>query len=298
MMHRANRLSASALLHVVVLICPLVPAFAQDNLAAWRATRPGQPGTILLLGSIHLLRESDYPLPPIVDTIYHEADNIVFEIDLDDVDPATIQTQFTAAAMLDSGTSLRDVLEPQLYDRTAALATDLGIDVQLFSRFEPWFVATMLMSFGLSQQGYEPRFGIEQYILSRAIRDGKEVLGVEALEAQVAVFDLLSGHDQTAFLEQTLAELQRDDVAMRELVEAWRAGELAELQADLMSDFAEFPGLYDRLVVDRNAAWIAVLEDLSQRNEVSAVIVGALHLVGKESVIELLRARGYEISEL
>lgn len=273
-------------------------ASAQSRLPAWSATHPDKAGTLLLLGSIHLLRESDYPLPPIVDTIYSQADNIVFELDLDDIEPTSVQTQFTAAALLANGATLRDVLDASLYSRTTQFAEQLGIDVQLFARFEPWFVATMLMSFGLSQQGYEPQFGIEQHLLGRALRDGKEVLGVEALQAQVEVFDLLSEHDQAALLEQTLSEFEADSDAMQELVDAWRNGQLDALQDDLLSDFDQFPGLYDRLVVNRNTAWTSVLENLSARDEVSAIIVGALHLVGEHSVIELLRARGYQISEL
>lgn len=282
------------------LLCALLPppAAAQQSLPAWQAVHAQRPGTILLLGSIHLLRASDHPLPPVVDEVYAQADNVVFEIDLDDLDPAQIQTQFMGAAMLANGTSLRDVLEPQLYTLASRQAQDLGIDLQLLSRFEPWFVATMLMSIGLSRQGYEPRFGIEQYLLTQAVRDGKEVLGVEELNTQIAVFDLLSEHDQASFLEQALTELQRDDTAMQQLVDAWRNGELDDLQSDLMRDFAEFPDLYERLVVERNTAWTSVLEELSSRNEVSAVIVGALHLVGADSVIELLRERGYTVSEL
>ena len=140
------------------LLCALLPtpAAAQQSLPAWQAVHAQRPGTILLLGSIHLLRASDHPLPPLVDEVYAQADNIVFEIDLDDLDPAQIQTQFMGAAMLANGTSLRDVLEPQLYTLASRQAQDLVIDLQLLSRFEPWFVATMLMSIGLSRQGVRP----------------------------------------------------------------------------------------------------------------------------------------------
>ncbi|MGD2167736.1 MAG: TraB/GumN family protein [Gammaproteobacteria bacterium] len=296
-MKRSNRTGRSSRLTALIALL-LSPAVALGQLPAWRAEHPGHPGTLLLLGSIHLLRADDHPLPSVVDDIYAEADKIVFEIDLDDVEPAQIQTQFMGAAMLSGGASLQDVIAPQLYDRTTSLARELGIDPQLFARFEPWFVATMLMSFGLSNQGYEPRYGIEQYLLAKAVRDRKEVLGVEPLETQVKVFDLLSQRDQSAFLEQTLAELRRDDAAMRQLVEAWRNGDLGDLQADLMSDFAQFPGLYERLVVERNAAWTTVLAALSEHDQVSAVVVGALHLVGDDSVIALLRSRGYAISEI
>ena len=244
------------------------------------------------------MRESDHPLPQVVDGIYSLADSIVFELDLDDLSGTAIQNRLMGAALLPADASLEDVLAPGLYAETAEAARAYGIDVRLFSRFEPWFVATMLMSFGLSNLGYEPQYGIEQHLLKMAKRDGKEVLGVEALDAQVAVFASLSDRDQTEFLEQTLAELDRDGDAMTNLVRAWRNGELESLQADLMQDFEEFPGLYDRLVVDRNTAWAEALETFATHDTVYGVVVGALHLVGDDSVLEMLRDRGFTISRL
>jgi len=276
----------------------LFAAVSIAEIPAWEAKHPRLPGTILLLGSIHLLRAEDHPLPHVVDEVYARADNIVFEIDLDDISGSDVQSRFMGAAMLPGGASLKDVLEPSLYLDTEQLAARFGVDVRLLSRFEPWFVATMLMSFGLGELGYDPRFGIEQYLLSRAREDGKEVSGLESLDTQVAVFDLLSDGDQAAFLEQTIAELEADDEAMAQLVDAWRAGALELLQADLMADFAEFPGLYERLVADRNAAWVDTLETFFARPETSAVVVGALHLVGDDSVVELLLEQGYLVTAL
>ena len=284
---------------IALLFCTCLaaaPVFAQ--LPAWRATHPQHPGTLLLLGSIHLLRADDHPLPDIVEEIYQQSDHVIFELDLDDIAAADVQSSFMGAAMLANGTSLEDVLDPELFAQTRRQAEQLGVDIRLFSRFEPWFVATMLMSFGLSQLGYDQHFGIEQTVLAKAMRDGKEVSGIEELEAQVTVFDLLSDQDQTAFLAQTLTELQQDDETMEQLVSAWRNGALEELQDDLMQDFADFPELYERLVIRRNTAWADTLEAYSARDETSAVIVGALHLVGTDSVIEMLRERGYTVAPL
>jgi uncharacterized protein YbaP (TraB family) len=272
------------------------PALAQ--LPAWKAQHPERPGTLLLLGSIHLLRAADHPLPDVVDQFYSLSDSIVFELDLDDLAATDVQSRFMGAALLPAESSLEHMLGPTLYAETAAAARTYGIDVRLFSRFEPWFVATMLMSFGLSNLGYEAQFGVEQYLLGKARSDGKDVLGVEALDDQVAVFDLLSDDDQMAFLEQTLAELQRDSESMTSLVSAWRSGELESLESDLMRDFGQFPGLYERLVVDRNTTWVETLEEFSSQNTVYGVVVGALHLVGDNSVLEMLRDRGFTISPL
>lgn len=294
--YAAGALRAALVAATLATAAVCSPAGAQ--LPAWRAQHPQLPGTLLLLGSIHLLSAADHPLPGTVDSIYEQADTVIFEIDLDDIEPTEIQTRLMAAAMLDGGATLADVVSPQLYRQTAQVAEELGMDVQLFARFEPWFVATMLLSVGLGQQGYQPQFGIEQYLLGKSLRDGKEVLGVESLQTQVGVFDLLSRHDQSAFLEQTLTELRRDDTSMQHMVAAWRNGELDDLQDELIGEFEQFPGLYERLVVGRNTAWTAALEDLARRDEVFAVVVGALHLVGSDSVVAQLRRRGYTISAI
>ena len=297
MKYRAARyLKHAAASLLLALLGGIYAASAQ--LPAWQATHPQHPGTLLLLGSIHLLRAEDHPLPAVVDDVYQRAGGLVFELDLDDIAAAQMQSRFMGAAMLAADTMLQDVLEPQLFEATRRQAEIYGVDIRLFSRFEPWFVATMLMSFGLTELGYEPRFGIEQYLLARARADAKEVNGIEALETQIAVFDLLSEQDQSAFLEQTLLELQRDDETMAALVEAWRNGALDELHDDLMDDFEQFPALYERLVVERNTAWADALETYAARDEISAVVVGALHLVGDDSVIELLRERGYDVAPM
>jgi uncharacterized protein YbaP (TraB family) len=82
------------------------------------------------------------------------------------------------------------------------------------------------------------------------------------------------------------------------MVGAWRAGSLDDLTQSLMSEFSDFPGLYDALVAKRNNAWVGEIERLLGQSANTLIVVGALHLVGQDSVIELLRARGHRIESL
>lgn len=260
---------------------------------AWNVSHPDYSGRVTILGSIHLLRESDYPLPSIVDELYAQADKVIFEIDLDNLNALQMQSEFLSAAMLNSETTLADVIATDLYVETANKAREYGVDLALFDAFEPWFVAINLLTYGLSELGYQSEFGIEQYILRKALQDGKEVLGIEALSAQIDVFDSLSAIEQVAVLEQTLAELGKSDTVMQSMVEAWRNGQLEELESELLADFAEYPHLYDSLLVERNTNWANDLEHFIADGSDYVMIVGALHLVGEHSVPALLRERGY-----
>jgi uncharacterized protein YbaP (TraB family) len=275
----------------------VLPGIAAADPAAWRLTRPSG-GEVTLLGSMHVLRPADYPLPESVDDLVERAELIVMELDLDDIEAAGQQRLILETAMLPAGTVLKDVVDERVYRLVEQSTAELGIDLALLERFEAWFLAVTLLDQGLRRSGYHPERGVEQYVLGRAQSQGKEITGLETLEFQIGIFDALSRESQQAMLEQTLTELDEAETALAEMVDAWRNGELESLSAELLQDFDRFPGLHEALVGQRNRAWVAPLERMLADGRRHLVVVGALHLVGPENVIELLRARGHDVERL
>jgi uncharacterized protein YbaP (TraB family) len=275
----------------------LLASTAAADPAAWRVT--GTNGAeITLLGSMHVLRPSDHPLPASVDSLIDRSEQIVMELDLDDVDAAAQQRVILATAMLPQGTVLENVVDARVYRLLVETTMELGIDLRLLERFEPWFLAVTLLDQGLRKWGFQAERGVEQYVLARAARTNKEIVGLETLEFQIGIFDALPPQSQQAMLEQTLAEIDEAENALRTMVEAWRNGELESLSAELLGDFDEFPGLYETLVTTRNRSWVSSLERLLMDGRRHLVVVGALHLVGDDSVIELLQARGHDVERV
>ena len=78
---------------------------------------------------------------------------------------------------------------------------------------------------------------------------------------------------------------------------AWRSGDTAALARLMTGEYEDFPDLYRRLTVDRNRAWVGRLAALLNDRDDYLVVVGALHLVGPESVVDLLRQRGYQVTQ-
>lgn len=280
------------------LLAVLLPAgLAAADPAAWRVTAPGG-GELTLLGSMHVLRPSDHPLPPSVDALLDRAELVVMEIDLDDVDPVAQQRTILSTAMLQQGTVLGDVVDADVYRLVGETTRDLGIDLKLLENFEPWFLAITLLDQGLRRLGFQGEQGVEQYVLRHSQRLQKEIVGLETLEFQIGIFDALPPAQQQAMLEQTLAELDEAAAVLGDMVQAWRDGELETLAAELLDEFDDFPGLYDTLVTKRNNAWVPTLEQMLADGRRHLVVVGALHLVGPNSVVDLLRARGLTVERL
>ena len=58
------------------------------------------------------------------------------------------------------------------------------------------------------------------------------------------------------------------------------------------------PGLYKRLITDRNRKWLPLIEAYEKTPETELVLVGAGHLAGTDGIIELLRKNAYRVVKL
>lgn len=265
--------------------------------AVWVVSEADGP-RLWLLGSVHYLRASDYPLPGLVDTLYRRADEIVMELDLDDLDQAEAQQQFLGAAALAPGRSLERAIGEALYGRLVAECRALGLRADGFDSFAPWFVALNVLTVGLNEAGFASEYGVERHLLSVAKADHKPISGLETLDAQIAALAGLSELDQRGLLEQTLDELDKSASEVTRLVAAWRDGDVDTLGAELTEDFEASPAIYEQIVSQRNRRWAERLAMLASGDKRYLVVVGALHLVGKDSVIEQLRTKGLKVERL
>ncbi len=258
----------------------------------------GTSNHVYLLGSVHLLREQDHPLPRVIDEAYNEAETLYMELDMDDLDPLLMQATINRLGMLEEGTSLRDVMGEELYEEAMAVAVELEIPLEMLERTEPWFAAITVEQLALARIGFNPSYGVEMYLLKKASRDGKTILGFETVEQQLAYLDGLSLDAQLALLMQTLTESAAIREVMDDLILAWRSGDIDFLEQTLLDDVSGYPELYDTIVANRNRLWVDTIDELLEQGEDYLVVVGALHLVGEDGVPQLLRQRGVRITQM
>ena len=282
---------------LLALAVALAPAtvLARGKHVLW--TVHGKQNTVYLLGSIHVLREGDAALSEVAEHAYQDAERLVMEIDLDDpgeADPMAMLEVMQRLALLPEGQSLRGVLGSD-YASLSRRAQQAGLDLALLDRFAPWLVATTLLQLELAKRGFSAELGIEQVLARRAAADDKPIQGLETTAQQLELLAGMPMPMQKRFLVMTLDESAELDQEIGELVRAWKTGDTEALAGLLSDEFDEFPDLYRRLTVDRNRAWVGRLADLLDDRDDYLVVVGALHLVGDNSVVDLLEQQGYEV---
>lgn len=262
----------------------------------WRAE--GHSNSVYLLGSIHLLRAEDHPLPTVIDAAYDDAEVLVMELDMDDLDAAATQQLFNENGVLRDGTTLEDLMGDKLYKRAQVAAEAIDIPIEMLSQSEPWLAAITVEMMALYRIGFNPMLGIEMHMTLKAAGDGKPIEGLEEMQEQLQFLDGLSLQAQRDMLIQTLEEGADLSETIDEMIRAWRYGDIDTLESGLLESFAEHDELHDVLVTQRNLRWVDQIDELLDDREDYLVIVGAMHLVGDEGVPNLLAEKGVQIRQL
>jgi uncharacterized protein len=252
----------------------------------------GKHNTVYLLGSIHVLRPNDYPLAPVVLDAYAHAGSLLMEVNLDEINSEQVQAEMLASATLSDGKTLPDVLGKQRYERAAALAHEIGVELSTFDQFAPWFAAEAISELQLTQLGFQPENGVEMYFMDRARSDGKSVDGLETVHDQMSVFQNMSLDAQAEYLLSSLEQAHDLPKEVDSMVRAWQRGDTRWFESELQSDLGHDSDLYQSVLVARNRKWVPKIEALLNSDKNYLVIVGTGHLAGQGSVVDLLKKDG------
>ena len=257
----------------------------------------GKRNTVYVLGSIHTLRASDYPLAPAIMDAYGNSKALVMEIDLNEMESADVQAEMLQSAALPEGKSLEQIVGPARYARAQSLVHDVGLDLSMFGGYAPWFVAEAVSQLQLAQLGFDPQSGVEMFFMGRARGDGKDVSGLETAHEQLSIFESMPIEAQAEYMMSSLEQAHDLPKQVNDMVQAWRRGDTAWFQTEIKSDLGKDPALYQSLVVARNRKWIAKIEAMLADDKNYLIIVGTAHLVGPDSVIDLLKKDGIRAAQ-
>ena len=286
----------SRLLLLALLALPVHADEPGHPLTLWEVS--GATNSVYLLGSIHLLREQDYPLPTAFAVAYDNAEALIMEVDMDDLDPVATQSMFTRYGVLQDETTLRDLMGDALYQDALEAAEIIDIPLDLLSKTEPWYAAMTVEIMVLNRIGFNPMLGVEMHMMAKAQRDGKRIDGLETIEQQLQFLDSMSLEAQRDMLLSTLEDSAKLGDAMDEVIDAWRHGDVTALEEGMLSDLEKHEELNKALVTDRNARWVEQIEELLDDDEDYLIVVGALHLVGENGVPKQLDRVGYSVQQL
>jgi len=251
---------------------------------------------IYLGGTIHVLRNSDYPLPPEFEQAYENAKVLVLETDMKKASSPEFGEQMAQAFMYSGGKNLSQDLQPKLWQELQAFADERQFPLGQMSMFKAMFVSLTLSVAEMQRKGFGVGQGVDSYFYQKAILSGKATQELETTDEVLVQLQSLADMDANLVIKGTLRDLHKIDSALEKALAYWRAGELEKLDKELAADMRkETPQIYQQLLIARNQAWLPKIEQMFTSPDVELVLVGSLHLGSKDGLLAQLKKRGYKI---
>lgn len=283
----------SSLLVVLSLFSLSITSLAKTSI--WQVSNG--KNTVYLGGTFHMLKPSDYPLPVEFEQVYKKVNWLVFETDIAKLDSPEFQQKFLQAMSLPSGKILADQLSAKAYSGLIRYAAKNNMDTGQLQQYKPQMIGLIislkeLKKFGLTAQG------VDDYMADKAKQDGKIITKLESIDEQIHYIANMSKGNESALILQTLDDVEDLPKDLTLLSQAWRFGDKSSLEnVGIKPMMADYPLVYRSLLVERNNNWLPKIERLMNHPESKFILVGALHLVGEDGLLEQLKRKGYHVKQ-
>ena len=279
----------------LIITALLLSCFSSAQTSIWQVSNG--KNTVYLGGTFHMLKPSDYPLPLEFEEVYKKVNWLVFETDICQLNSTEFEKKFINTMSLPSGQILADRLSPQAYSGLIHYAAKNNIDTGRLQRFKPQMVCLMISLQELNKLGLTAQ-GVEQYLGDKAIIDGKKMTELETIDEQIHYVATMGQGNETALILQTLEDLKTLPDDLNIMSTAWRSGDVESLfNTGIKPMMENYPEVYRSLLVERNNNWLPKIEQLIQQPDEKFILVGALHLIGEDGLLQQLRNRGYTVQQ-
>jgi len=266
-----------------------------NNACLWKVAGP--TSVCYLFGSIHFAKPEMYPLKAIIERAFDSSDYLGVEINSNGKDIEQKSKELIREGMYPTGDMLKNHISPELNKKIEDYLTSKAIPASNLSPFRPWCAVLVLQTMQLQALGYSADYGIDRYFLKKAKL--KKILELETFEEQKA---LLLKMDKESYLDYSMKEITSIEPKINGLISAWKCGNIKLLDEILFRDIdnavPENAAIMDAVFYKRNIKMAEKVSQYLSAGQKCFIVVGAGHLIGKNSVVDLLEKKGYLLEQL
>ncbi|MET0357425.1 MAG: TraB/GumN family protein [Cellvibrio sp.] len=249
---------------------------------------------IYLAGTIHLLRSQDFPPPAEFDAAYQQSQKIYFETDIQIANSPEFGQRFAHAMLLPNNTTLKDVLSAATWAELQSFSEKNQFPLSQTMMFNPAMMSLLITIHEAKKIGAGD--GVDVYYDKSARSDKKFTGELETANDVIGYMKNFDLEDPNKTIKSTLSDAEFIEKDLGKMISAWKAGDLDTLEKEMGEKMRkETPNIHKALVVDRNQKWFPKIERMFESPEVEMVLVGSLHLPGKDGLLTSLKKAGYKV---
>lgn len=243
--------------------------------------------TVYIGGTIHLLRDEDYPLPEEFYIAYKNSDRIVFETDITALSDPAVLEKTLMLMMAKPGETVDKLLSPETLEALRSAASEKGIDLNQLLRFKAGMIVTIIQLTELMRLGVTTD-GVDTHFNKLAAKDDKPTGMLESIEEQSLILSGMGEGNEEEYVRLSLRDMDKLGSIFSDMTVSWREGNMKQ----------DYPAIYNQLLVQRNSNWLPKIEVMFKQPGIEYLLVGTAHLIGEEGIIQRLKKKGYRITQI
>lgn len=272
-----------------------IPQGIADPLV-WKLNWQGK--TSYLTGTMHATTAKMLTSLKAHDRLLKNSRVFISELNMQTLDTQKTSRQMVQMARWKNGLDAQFYSQPQLQFIAQKLAQN-GLPEHLIETFKPWFIALRLSIMQSQKAGFDFNQSVDHALFKQAQRFNLEMLGLESVQQQIAVFNQFEDQGKSLLLD-TLAQESDHKMQIETLANIWQQGDLDSLESTYQHSLMHYSSSQDveqYLLKQRNQRWVnLLLPQLKQGN--AYIAVGLMHMAGEYSLLKLLQTHGVSVTTL
>jgi len=278
-----------------LFFCVSAPATNDSISSVWKISKDGK--SLFLGGSIHILRNEDFPLPKAFDLAFEQSSMLILEADVDEIENENIMQYLMAQMTLPDNKTLNTILKPETYIMLQAKCNEYGFTIDNVSRFKPSIIINILSALEMQKLGFAQE-GVDLHYLKKAKKLNRPRGFLESVEVQIDMLVTMGDGYEDDFVRYSLYEMDSTENGLSSIISEWRKGKASSTELSVLEMQRQWPILYKTLLSDRNAAWMPKIKDYLATEPQEFIIVGLAHLHGPDGLLKQLADSGCTVEQL
>lgn len=310
---RKNRIIAIFLTFVMVITLTACEPDSQNskiNPAMW-IVKDGEGGCLYLMGTIHLGDERMENLPTKVTKTLDACDYLAVEFDiLESESDLTGMTQSMQSMMYTDGTTIKDHIDSEIYDKAKSILQEAGYYNQSLDYYTPIMWQQFVTEAYSQNSELKTRYGADRQLITYAKKHNIGVLDIESMELQMDMLKSLSPETQEYLLgSSVMSTSEMYNQSLKLMYDSWVSGDVSTLEKLTAADSGLTDVIMDeniksymdeynnKMLTIRNQNMALAAQRYIQGGATVLLAVGAAHMFGDDGIISLLENEGYTVEE-
>ena len=274
----------------------------------YEITKHDSNNKIYLLGSIHAADETAYPLNEKIIKAFNDSTYLAVEVNLNELNNnLSEQIELVQKMLYIDNTTIKDHLGEELYNSMAEFLKGKNSYNQMYDNYKPMFFESLFENLIIDDANMNSNDGIDMYFLKLAEEKSKKIIEIETASFQYDLLLSLPEELSKMNLKNYIDDYDNSVADMRNLYEAWKKGNLEELNGIIFEESDEeltdeqqklIDNYNNSLVIDRNYNMTNKLKEYFKDGKDVFCVVGLAHVIGEEGIANLLEKDGFIVEQI